>query len=117
MKCYYAHPINTYGSSQEAEDIAFLRSLGLIVVNPAKLSKFVESMDSSTRMNYFYHLVKKCDCLAFRSFPGGKIGAGVQLEIGSMDGFVFELEPRTVGRALTIQQTRCCLEGKSCLQQ
>ena len=108
MKCYYAHPVDTYGSSQEAEDIAFLKSLGLIVVNPAKLSKFIESMDSNSWMNYFHCLVRKCDCLAFRSFPGGKIGAGVQFEIGLMNGFVFELGPRTTGRVLTI----CRLEGK-----
>lgn len=96
MKVYYAHPISMYGSALESTDIAFLRRVGLTVVNPAKLSKFVEPMNSTDRMNYFYRLVRECDCLAFRSFPDGMVGAGIQFEIGSMEskgGMIFEIRP------------------------
>lgn len=116
MKCYYAHPINTYNSQTETDDIKFLRSLGLTVVNPAKLSKFVEPMSSYDRMLYFYRLAEKCDCLAFRSFPDGSIGAGVAKEIWAMeskDGMVFELDPVRTGRLLTIPETRKLLISKS----
>ena len=110
MKCYYAHPISMCGSALESTDIAFLRRAGLTVVNPAKLTKVVDLLDSTDRMNYFYCLVRRCDCLAFRSFPDGKIGSGVQFEIGSMEakgGMIFELRPpSTTRRALTIKDTK-----------
>lgn len=109
MKCYYAHPISMYGSNQELTDIMFLTFAGLKVVNPAKLSKFVEPMDSVTRMEYFCCIVGKCDCLAFRSFDDFKIGAGVMNEIRTMEskgGMVIELRPRLFDRTLTVQQTR-----------
>lgn len=107
MLIYYAHPISMYGSNQEFLDITFLTFAGLRVVNPAKLSKFAESVDD--RMEYFCSLVKKCDCLAFRSFDDFKIGAGVMKEIRTMDskgGMVIELRPRLFDRRLTVQQTR-----------
>ncbi len=115
MLVYYAHPISMYDSVLESTDIAFLTRVGLKVVNPAKLSEFVEPMNSTDRMNYFYRLVRRCDCLAFRSFVDGKIGAGVQFEIGSMEtkgGMIFELRPPVVHRALTIKDTKKRLQNQ-----
>ena len=109
MKCYYAHQINTYGTEQEADDIRFLKSLGLIVCNPAKIEKFVDPWESWERMEWFCNLVRKCDCLAFRSFSDFRIGAGVMHEIRAMDskgGMIFELQPRLFDRRLTVEQTR-----------
>jgi len=100
MKCYYAHPINTYSTQQEVKDIALLESFGLEVVNPALFLGFGGNMDS------FVSLVQSCDCLAFRSFQDGKIGAGVAAEIDAMHGPIFELNPATFNRRLTIRQTR-----------
>lgn len=96
-----------YGSNQEFTDIGFLMFAGFKVVNPAKLSKFVESMDD--RMEYFCGIVRKCDCLAFRSFDDFRIGVGVMKEIRTMESMgkmVIELRPRLFDRALTVQQTR-----------
>lgn len=98
MKCYYAHPINTYGTQQEAEDISLLESFGLEVINPAD--------ENARSMRYFCNLVQECDCLAFRSFQDGMIGAGVAAEIEVMHGPVFELGPTIFNRKLTIRQTK-----------
>lgn len=109
MKVYYAHPISMYGCEQESDDIEFLKSLGLIVCNPAKIEKVVDPWESAERMEWFCNLVRKCDCLAFRSFVGGKIGSGVLHEISAMQckgGFVFEIEPYYKDRGLTLEQTR-----------
>lgn len=114
MLVYYAHPISMYDSALESTDIAFLTRAGLKVVNPAVLSKFVEPMNSTDRMNYFYRLVGRCDCLAFRSFPDGRIGAGVQFEIGSMEakgGMIFEIRPPVIHRALSVKDTKERLLG------
>ena len=92
----------------------FLTFAGFKVVNPVKLSKFVESMDD--RMEYFCYIVGKCDCLAFRSFDDFKIGAGVMNEIRTMESMgkmVFELRPRLFDRVLTVEQTRKRLMSKS----
>lgn len=112
MKVYYAHPISSYNTEQEADDIRFLKSMGLTVVNPAKLSKFVKPMQY--KMKYFCGLVQKCDCLAFRSFSDTRIGSGVLLEIKAMKeiwGFVFELKPSIMSdRKLSIPQTKTRIE-------
>lgn len=98
MKVFYSHPINTYGSLWEKHDIAFLELLGLEVVNPAD--------ENARSMQYFCNLVQECDCLAFRSFQDGMVGAGVAAEIEAMDGFVFQLGPAIFNCKLTIRQTR-----------
>lgn len=85
--CYYAHPMSTYNSIIEAEDIELLEKLGFIVVNPNKesiqngMNKFKLENPGANIMNYFGDIVQKCDVLAFRAAPGGKIVSGCAFEI------------------------------------
>lgn len=76
---YYAHPVTDYGTEQEARDIATLEALGFEVANPNAPEN--EEAYKKDGMNHFLRMVDDCDALAFRTFRGGSIGAGVAKEI------------------------------------
>lgn len=107
MTVYYARPINLYNTPQDERDIALLKSMGLDIINPNK--EELSKRYAVEGMNVFIEAMKDCDALAFRSFPDGKISAGVYKEItqAQQDGkIVFELPTLTSSRILSVDDTR-----------
>ncbi len=78
-KIYYAHPLTLYGSAQEERDIQMLEELGFEVENPN--SEHHARQYQLHGMGHFCDTVRKCDALAFRAFPDGRIPAGIAKEI------------------------------------
>lgn len=80
-KIYYAHPISIYDSPQEEKDLAFLKLLwpDAEIYNPN--SKLDSEKYKDYGMQWFLDRVADCNLVVFRSFPDGKIGAGVWEEI------------------------------------
>lgn len=87
LKCYYAHPMMTYGSTIEEKDLNLLEQLGFEVINPnceehqegCKL--YALSHGVKNIMQYFEDIVKTCDVVAFRALPDGNILSGCAAEI------------------------------------
>ena len=78
ITCYYAHPMNFYGSEQEQRDIKLLEGMYLKVLNP----NTPEHQEAGTgNIDYFIALAIKCDMIAFRALPDGKLSLGVAAEI------------------------------------
>lgn len=75
LTCYYAHPMQLYGTPQETKDVQLLESLGFHVINP-NVPEY-----KTKDMAYFCDLAAKADLVAFRSLPDGKISPGVALEL------------------------------------
>lgn len=111
---YYAHCIALYGTLQEARDVATLEALGFAVLNPNATVHddavaAIKRMGADDVMPYFLNLVGQCDALAFRALPGGKIPAGVALEIAMAirdKKPIIELPGSMYSRQLTHAQTR-----------
>ncbi|MBI3565737.1 MAG: HEAT repeat domain-containing protein [Elusimicrobia bacterium] len=121
---YYAHPLSIYDMPEEAADIAALRAAGYRVNDPndpAVEGRFQASKDFSV----FTDLAQGSDAVAVRSFPDGKLGAGVAKEALSAlergkpvfelrDGDPPSLRPLDAAeirsRALTIEETRAALK-------
>lgn len=120
-KLYFAHPINTYGTEEEAQILsAFQDHPTYEIVNPSdKAHQLVVSTiktefnkraeqeadpakktalreEGSVKiMEYFTKLAADCDGCAFLAFDDGKIGAGIAKEIKAVldkKGPVFEIE-------------------------
>ena len=79
-KIYYAHPINSYDSKIEEEDIKTLSQLGFEVFNPNQKHIALGYKKSNHDMNYFKQFILSCDALAIRTTPGGHITSGVGTE-------------------------------------
>ena len=86
--CYYAHPMPTYGSTIETQDIEMLEALGFDVINPAnpehqqKCKDYIAKFGHAAVMNYFIDIIEKqCNILAFRALPDGYITSGIAAEI------------------------------------
>jgi len=108
-KVYYAHPMSTYGTQQEADDIKLLKYLKFRVLNPNEPKHQIQCKNRANQMEYFLDLVSLCDAVAFRAFQDGMIGAGVAKEIKrakSESKPVIELPFDTTQRELSIEQTR-----------
>lgn len=106
-KCYYARPLNLYGTPQDIRDVALIEQMGFEVVNPNKQA--LQERYKQEGMSVFLAAVKDCDLLAFRSFPDLKIGAGVLAEIQEAKNngcLVFELPTLTEARNLSVEATR-----------
>lgn len=98
---YYAYPIALYGTEIERADIATLQSLGFKVLNPAQRPNLT--------MDRYIKLTCSCDMVAFRSFPDGKIGSGVGLELDGARKVgipIIELSGALTHRYLTRNETR-----------
>ena len=110
MKAYYARPINLYGTPQDARDIKTLETLGFEVVNPDK--EELQKLYAKVGMNVYLDVVNYCDLVAFRSFPDGKISAGVAKEVEqalTTGKPVLELPTITEQRVLSVNDTRSYL--------
>lgn len=87
LKCYYAHTMISYGSTQEEMDVNLLESLGFEVINPntpqiqIKLEQFIIYHGKRRVMDFFTDIVSDCDLLAFRALPNSEILSGVAVEI------------------------------------
>lgn len=110
-KVYFARPINLYGTKQDERDIALLSTLGFENINPNK--EELQRRYQKEGMTVFTEIVKDCDILAFRSFPDGKISAGVYKEIiEAVDSGlqIIELPTITETRVLSVEDTRSYLK-------
>ena len=107
MIVYYAHSTSSYGSTQEATDLAKLHALGFEVFNPNNPQSHSDYKREG--MDCFFAELMDCQALAFRPFTDGTIGAGVATEIEWARDLklpVFEIEPSVKGRTLSIADTR-----------
>lgn len=107
MKIYYARPISLYNTVQEQRDLELLTFLFLDVLNPNK--EELKRRYDIEGMEVFTQAVSDCDALAFRSFPDGKISAGVKKEIDKaieLNKPVIELPSITSNRILSVDDTR-----------
>ena len=107
MRAYYAHVIALYNTKQEARDIATLKALGFEVENPN--SRKHDIGFKSQGISYAMDIVKRCDLIAFRALPDGRISGGVayEIEVFKDHGLpVLELPSNTKGRYMDKEQTR-----------
>lgn len=130
MRIYYAHCMAIYNTPQEARDIALLDSLGFEVVNPnhpdidkrckairdeiAQYNRICISAkrDPSDEMmaSIFKPLATiRCDALAFRALPDGRIPAGVAQEVEWARDYghaILELPSNFTDRRMSLEVTR-----------
>jgi len=109
MKFYFARPINLYNTPQDYRDLLTLAKLGLDIINPNK--EELAQLYRKLGMNIFLDLIKseECDGVIFRSFPDGKISAGVWKEIQeakAQNKIIIELPNLTSSRQLSVEDTR-----------
>lgn len=107
---YYAHPMSDYDRKVERMDVELLQSLQFLVFNPSDQFHRNACLRFHSPMDYFLAVVELyVDAVAFRAFPGGRIGAGVAGEIlvAREDGKpVIELPGVLSERFLSKDQTR-----------
>ncbi|MFX1532965.1 MAG: hypothetical protein ACFFDI_01880 [Promethearchaeota archaeon] len=71
---YFAHPMSTYGSSEEKAILKFLEQKTTAqIFNPA--------LFPAKDMTFYFQRVKESDVLIFSSNPDGSIGKGVYSEL------------------------------------
>jgi len=107
IKIYYARPINLYNTPQDKRDIKTLTDLGFEILNPNK--EALQERYKTEGMDVFLQAMQECNALTFRSFPDGKISAGVKKEIDKaieMGIPVIELPTITSSRVLSVEDTR-----------
>lgn len=125
MHCYFAHPVTSYNTPEEAAAIAAIQARGWSVVNPN--SPAHEAEYKRQGMGYFFALVDTCDVLTFMRFPNGAIGAGVGGEIDracARGTPIFEAKGRFLWASpaddrwpvLSIEDTRALIKrlGRTC---
>lgn len=80
-RAYYARPISIDGTPQEKRDKELIASIGFepYPVGGEKEAALVAYKEIG--MDAFKPYVEASDCLVFRAFPDGSIGAGVAKEI------------------------------------
>ena len=87
LRCYYAHTMLSYNSTQEKIDVELLESLGFEVVNPnaewikESVEKYIVVNGSNKVMDYFNTIIIDCDLIAFRALPNGDILSGIASEL------------------------------------
>lgn len=111
MRCYYAHPITSYGTKEEEDDVASLTKAGFEVLNPNSAEN--EEKYKAQGMQLFLDLVDTCDVLAFRPFDDGMLPAGVYKELARAYDTgkpVFEIDPWIGERVLSVDETRVRLK-------
>jgi hypothetical protein len=109
-KIYYAHPVSLYNTPQEERDLATLKYLwpDAVIYNPN--SHHDQQGYKEWGFNWFLDRVSDCDLLVFRSFPDGKIGAGVWKEVNWANVEcaipVIEIPMLMESRVLSVDDTR-----------
>ena len=81
MKAYYARPISVDDTPQEQRDHELIKKLGYEPYPIGEVKKEILSRYKKEGMEVFKEVVLESDCIIFRSFPDGSIGAGVMREI------------------------------------
>lgn len=107
LKVYYAHCLALYGTKQEERDIATLKKLGFNVENPNTPKHDIGF--KAQGISYVMDVVKRCDALAFRALPDGRIPGGVayEIEVFRHEGLpIIELPSQIRGRVIDKEQTR-----------
>lgn len=115
LKCYYSHPMLTYGSTIEQKDLSLLNFLGFEVINPNQ-PDFQSGCEEYARLNgkdkvmdFFKLEVLKCDVIAFRGQPCGEILSGVGYEVKGAMEFempIIELPVNLVDRIQEYPETK-----------
>jgi hypothetical protein len=103
-------PVNLYNTPQDKRDIDLLEKMGFEVINPNK--EVFQEKYKAVGLDAFMPAIEESDGVAFRSFPDGKISAGVCKEIihaYANNKFVFELPTLTSSRYLSVDDTRTYL--------
>jgi len=107
---YYAHCKAIYNTPQEERDIRLLEKLGFIVLNPNQSVHQENCIDyPDGEMAYFGNLVLRCDLVAFRALPDGRIPSGVywELDVAITNGrTIIELPSGIKSREMNLRQTR-----------
>lgn len=100
MKIYYAHPIKTYGSKIEKDDIEKIRNFmsdveGVEIINPSdeKIQKEYDEWKKTKSpedhaMRFFKQVISDCDGLIFRGETSGvkyEIKKAMEFDIPVMD--------------------------------
>lgn len=78
---YYAHPIETYGSEQESEDVAYIETFfyNALVFNPNRVS--VQYSKDPMRMCLDLVKDESITMLVYRENAQGKVTQGIDREI------------------------------------
>jgi hypothetical protein len=107
--------MSIYNTPAETRDIEALEKLGYEVLNPntpeheAGYQKSRKEFPCHNPMSYFHFEIERCDALAFKALPDGKIPQGVASEIKYAHHCgtpVFEIPMGVERRTLTLEQTR-----------
>lgn len=117
IKIYYAHPMTTYNSRIEREDILLLTSLGFDVLNPNDpihekgCNQYALEHGKSRVMEYFTNLIEdECNAVAFRALHDGRMLSGVSAEVQFADEVlgipVIELPRQLNKRYMTYPETK-----------
>lgn len=119
MKAYYARPISIDDTPQYERDIQLINSLGFDAwPSPEEKIKILDDYNKRKErgeepMPAFQAAVLECQCVVFRSFPDGSIGAGVykEIEYAREAGIPVVEIPRQIDRrAIGVNETRAMLE-------
>ena len=118
------HPINTYGTALEAQQLAIIANLfpHHEVINPNEPVHQQACQDMKrilgNGMPYFIHLAGQCSMGVALPFRDGKLGAGVFAEacriahgdrlvwLLSHEGKLSRFDPTDTSRVLTVEETR-----------
>lgn len=111
-RLYFAHPVTSYGTQQEADAIADIsRNLARPplweIVNPNEPSH--DEGYARLGMPYFIELCDGCDECVFMAFPSGKVGAGVAAEVQS---FLDRGRPVSEYRGSSVSSAVESIEGR-----
>lgn len=138
-KLYFAHPISSYGTPEEAQIIKALQDLGFKVINPNdqihqdKVKSLQAEFNTEAApkaasphiMKYFVEVCDNTQACAILSFPNDKFGAGTVKEaqsfidrgmplyevklVGSGNVILNKLSELPAERCLSVDETRAML--------
>lgn len=108
-RAYYARPISIDGTPQECRDKELIVAIGFEPYPVGKEKEAALVAYKEQGMDAFKQYVEGSDCLVFRAFPDGSIGAGVAKEIAwAVEAGIPVLEiPRQIKRrTIDVDDTR-----------
>lgn len=112
MKAYYARPISIDNTPQEKRDHELIRALGFEPYPVDEEKRAILTRYRESGMEAFRPAVEASQCLIFRAFPDGSIGAGVAQEIAWAQAAgvpVIEFPRQVERRTLGVDATRAML--------